>query len=94
MNIKMINCLNQLSRHFNPHDILKKRFLKVGTGILTFKGKDCFVVVDYYSKYPELPPLPHKTATTITNTVRVCLHIMAFQLIFLVTICHFRVMSF
>ena len=49
------------------HDILNERFLKVGMDILTFKGKDYLVVVDYYSKYPELLALPDKTASTIVE---------------------------
>ena len=49
------------------HDVLNERFLKVGMDILTFKGKDYLVVVDYYSKYPELLALPDKTASTIVE---------------------------
>ena len=56
---------NQQREPMISHDILNERFLKVGMDILTFKGKDYLVVVDYYSKYPELLPLPDKTASTI-----------------------------
>ena len=52
------------------HDILNERFLKVGMDLLTFKGKDYLVVVDYYSKYLELLSLPHKTASTIVEQCR------------------------
>ena len=53
------------------HDILNERFLKVGLDTLTFKGKDYLVVVDYYSKYPELLPLPNKTASTIVEQCKI-----------------------
>ena len=49
------------------HDIFNERFLKVDMDILTFKGKGYLVVVDYYSKYPELLPLPHKNASTVVE---------------------------
>ena len=80
---------NQQRKPMISHDTLNERFLKVGMDILTFKGKDYLVVVDYYSKYPELLPLPDKTPAPLLNSVRVCLLVTAFQLKLLVTICHF-----
>ena len=56
---------NQQREPMISHDILNERFLKVGMDILTFKGKNFLVVVDYYCKYPELLPFPDKTASTI-----------------------------
>ena len=47
------------------HAILNERFLKVGIDIMTFQAKDYLVIVDYYSKYPELQCLSDKTASTI-----------------------------
>ena len=41
--------------------------VKVGMDTLTFKGKDYPLVVDYYSKYPELLPMPDKTSSTIID---------------------------
>ena len=58
---------NQQREPIISHDILNERFLKVGMDILTFKGKDYLVVVDYYSKYPESLPLPDKTASTVVE---------------------------
>ena len=58
---------NQQREPMISHDILHERFFKVGMDILTFKGKDYLVVVDYYFKYPELPALPDKTASTIVE---------------------------
>ena len=49
------------------HDILNERFHLIGMDILTFKGKDYLVIVNYFSKYPELLPLPDKTASTIVE---------------------------
>ena len=44
---------------------MNERFLKVGIDIMTFQAKDYLVIVDYYSKYPELQCLSDKTASTI-----------------------------
>ena len=54
---------NQQREPMISHDILNERFLKVGIDILTSKGKDYLMVVDYYLKYPELLPMPDKTAS-------------------------------
>ena len=62
------------------HDILNERFLEVGMDILTFKGKDYLVVVDYYSKYPELLALPDKTASI---TVEQCKSVVTSYLVLL-----------
>ena len=71
---------NQQHEPMISHDILNERFLKVGTDILTFKGKDYLVIVDYYSKYHKLLPLPDKPPVTLLNGVRVSLLVTAFQL--------------
>ena len=56
-----------------PHEIPNGRFLKVGMDIMTLHGKDFLVLVDYFSKYPELLPIPDKTAQTIVEqTKSVC----------------------
>ena len=44
------------------HEIFNERYFKVGMDVLTFQNKDYLVIVDYYSKYPELLPLHDKTA--------------------------------
>ena len=56
---------NQQRKHMISHTVLNERFLKVGIDIMTFQAKDYLVIVDYYSKYPELQCLSDKTASTI-----------------------------
>ena len=56
---------NQQREHMILHTILNERFLKVGIDIMTFQAKDYLVIVNYYSKYPELQCLSDKTASTI-----------------------------
>ena len=56
-----------------PHDITGGRWQKLAMDIMTYHGRDFLVVVDYYSKYPEFPQLPGKTAKTIlTHTKSMC----------------------
>jgi len=50
-----------------PHSIPNNRFEKVAMDIMTWGGQDYLVVVDYYSKYPELLPLRDKMAKTIVE---------------------------
>ena len=40
-------------------------FLKVCIDIMTFRITDYLVIVDYFSKYPEVVPLPDKTAQSV-----------------------------
>ena len=47
------------------HAITPERFLKVGIDIMTFQNTDYLVIVDYFSKYPEVVPLPDKTAQSV-----------------------------
>ena len=47
------------------HDIPNARFLKVAMDIMTYKNQDYLVIVDYFSKYPEMIALTDKTASTI-----------------------------
>ena len=47
------------------HQIPDLPWLKVGTDIMTLKGKDYLVVVDYHSKYPEIALLEDNTASTV-----------------------------
>ena len=50
-----------------PHFIPSERFLKVGMDIMTFHNTDYLVVVDYFSKYPEVTALPDKTAQSVVK---------------------------
>ena len=47
------------------HDIPNGRFLKVAMDIMTFQSQGYLVIVDYFSKYPEMIALANKTASTI-----------------------------
>ena len=53
-----------------PHDIPNARFYKIGVDIMTFKSVDYLVVVDYFSKFPEMLELPDKTAATVTEKLK------------------------
>ena len=52
------------------HDIPNARFYKVGVDIMTFKNVDYLVVVDYFSKFPEMIVLPDKTAKTVVEHLK------------------------
>ena len=56
---------DQIKEPMQPHIAPELAWQKVGSDIMNFKGKDYLVVVDYFSKYPELSPLKDKTASTI-----------------------------
>ena len=56
-----------------PHDIPDGRWQKIVMDIMAYHGRDYLVVVDYYSKYPEVSLLPDKTASSIiTYTKSIC----------------------
>ena len=56
-----------------PHNIPDGRWQKIAKDIMTYHGHDFLVVVYYYSKYPEFPQLPDKTANTIiTHKKSIC----------------------
>ena len=71
-------CLKyQKSQHREPmlpHDIPHGRWQKIAMDIMTYHGRAYLVVVDYYSKYPEVSLLPDKTAISIITvyTKRMC----------------------
>jgi hypothetical protein len=48
-----------------PHDIPDRPWQKVGADLFEIAGKDYLVIVDYYSKYPEVMLLCDKTASTV-----------------------------
>jgi len=48
-----------------PYPVPERPWQKVGVDICTFQRKDYLLVVDYYSKYPEIARLPDKTAPTV-----------------------------
>ena len=48
-----------------PHPVPERPWQKVGSDILTFQNVDYLLVVDYYSKYPEIKKIEDKSAGTI-----------------------------
>ena len=53
-----------------PHDIPDGRWQKIAMDIMTYHGRDYLVIVDYYSKYPEVSLLPDKTRVASSRTRR------------------------
>lgn len=53
-----------------PHPVPDRPWQKVGVDIFSFKQKDYLLVVDYYSKYPEISRLPDKTASTVITHLK------------------------
>ena len=54
-----------------PHEIPQVPFQKVAVDILTFQGADYLVLVDYYSKYPELSRLnTGKSASAVISHIK------------------------
>jgi hypothetical protein len=52
------------------HEIPKMAWQKLAADIMTFKNIDYLVVVDYYSKFPELAKLEHKTAECVITHLK------------------------
>ena len=52
------------------HDIPDGPFVKVAMDIMSFKGRDYLVVVDYYSKFPGLALLENKTSECVIAHVK------------------------
>ena len=53
-----------------PHELPSRPWAKLGSDIFEFAGKDYLVVVDYFSKYPEVISLPSKTATSVIAALK------------------------
>ena len=53
-----------------PHPVPGRPWQKVGADIFDFNGKDFLVVVDYYSKYPEVVQLRKKTAEDVIRVLK------------------------
>lgn len=53
-----------------PHEVPDRLWAKLGSDIFTFNGTDHLLVVDYFSKYPEVVSLKTKTAQEIINKLK------------------------
>jgi len=53
-----------------PHPIPARPWSKVGIDIFTYGRKDYLVVVDYFSKYPEVEELRNKTAAGVIEALK------------------------
>ena len=58
---------NQHREPMLPHDIPDGRWQKIAMYTMTYHGRDCLVIVEYYSKYPEVSLLPDETASSIVT---------------------------
>ena len=63
-------CMKYHREPMLPHDIPDGRWQKIAMDIMTYHGLCYSVVVDYYSKYPEVSLLPNKTANSIITYMK------------------------
>ena len=54
------------------HDILQRPWSKLGMDIFTCSGKDYILIVDNYSKYPEVSHLATKTTACVILHLKTC----------------------
>ena len=63
-------------RHLQPHepmiayDILTRPLQKVALDIFSLCGQDYLLVVNYYSKYPEISLISNKTAACVITQLK------------------------
>ena len=53
-----------------PHEVPQRPWAKLGTDIFEFAGKPYLLVVDYFSKYPEVCCLENKTARCVISHLK------------------------
>ena len=53
-----------------PHDIPRRPWQKIGTDLFDWNGKPHLIVVDYYSRYPEVAELHDTKATTVIQKTK------------------------
>ena len=53
-----------------PHDIPNHPWEKLGADYFSFAGKDCLLIVDYFSKYPEVICMNSKTAEATVDKMK------------------------
>ena len=54
----------------NSHDIPSRPWQKIGSDLFDWNGKPHLIVVDYYSRYPEVAELGDTKAQTIINKTK------------------------
>ena len=50
-----------------PHPVPDRPWQRLAADIMTMQGVDYLVVVDYFSKYPEVTPIPDKTSMSVVS---------------------------
>ena len=67
-------CLHHASANqrepLHPHEIPSRPWKKVGTDLFDWNGKPYLIVVDYYSRYPEVSELRNTKARTVINKTK------------------------
>ena len=67
-------CLHHASANqrepLHPHEIPSRPWQKVGTDLFDWNGKPHLIVVDYYSRYPEVSELRNTKARTVVNKTK------------------------
>ena len=53
-----------------PHPVPHRPWQKLGADIFSLKNKDYLLIVDYYSKYPEISMLHDKTASSVITSMK------------------------
>lgn len=61
---------NNVKEPLKPHPVPQAPWKKLGTDIFHYGGKDYLVVVDYFSKYPEITQLDGKTASSVIRGLK------------------------
>ncbi|XP_046857695.1 uncharacterized protein K02A2.6-like [Xenia sp. Carnegie-2017] len=54
----------------HPHDIPSRPWQKIGSDLFDWNGKPHLIVVDYYSRYPEVAELRDTKAQTVINKTK------------------------
>ena len=67
MQVKSHSC--SLKERLLPHEVPQRPWQKLGTDIFELNSNSCLVVVDYYSKYPELCLLKDETASSVITSM-------------------------
>ena len=76
---------NQQKELLIPHDPPKRPWSHVAADLFTFNNKEWLIIVDYWSDYFELKPLPATMRAPSSPPSRVSLHAMAYRTRFIVT---------